>query len=398
MKKLIALILTLAFFAAANGEDKFALKCNDFALKFYKSTIETRSNENFVFSPVSIYEVCSLIQLAGDEKISEEIDALFDLKNSKETCAARLKTFSDILTSIGAQKTCLYKSWNFVWLSAKFEYNPNFVERTKEFPSLFREKLNFAAPTANADLKKIAMQRTSNYLKRFPFDNAISPASAFRIQNFTIFDGLWNAPFDTAYTVNCEFFLTPDKSVKTMIMDSVYNGHDYYDEIKFEAVRLMYKGNRMSMIILLPKGARTFKNTLSHVDAKYIQNMLNAFQNAGYDKSVRLALPRFSLKETDLPIKDLLESLGVKKMFSADADFTALAKGLTNLGAPEFKHSTAIVVNEKGTQASAKNDYSAPFGGPPNNLLVNHPFIFFIVDNQSGLICFMGHVYDPTSK
>jgi len=64
-------------------------------------------------------------------------------------------------------------------------------------------------------------------------------------------------------------------------------------------------------------------------------------------------------------------------------------------------HKAFIDVNEEGTEAAAATGISiramAAFKEPPPTVFrVDHPFVFFIRENSSGNILFIGRVTDPT--
>ena len=56
-------------------------------------------------------------------------------------------------------------------------------------------------------------------------------------------------------------------------------------------------------------------------------------------------------------------------------------------------------MNEKGTEAGAVAFHVRGGSGPPPDLVeftADHPFTFFIMEERSGVIVFIGHVLDPT--
>jgi len=56
-------------------------------------------------------------------------------------------------------------------------------------------------------------------------------------------------------------------------------------------------------------------------------------------------------------------------------------------------------VNEKGTEAGAVAFHVRGGSGPPPDLVeftADHPFTFFIMEERSGVIVFVGHILDPT--
>jgi serpin B len=56
------------------------------------------------------------------------------------------------------------------------------------------------------------------------------------------------------------------------------------------------------------------------------------------------------------------------------------------------------LVNEKGTEAAAATAISmvsSPPPPPPATFIVDHPFIYFIRHQKTGVILFMGRVLNP---
>ncbi|KAL6620004.1 hypothetical protein ACP70R_035143 [Stipagrostis hirtigluma subsp. patula] len=62
-------------------------------------------------------------------------------------------------------------------------------------------------------------------------------------------------------------------------------------------------------------------------------------------------------------------------------------------------HKAVIEVNEEGTEATASAALTLRFCcarfSKPVDFVADHPFAFFVVEEVSGVVVFMGHVLDP---
>ena len=83
------------------------------------------------------------------------------------------------------------------------------------------------------------------------------------------------------------------------------------------------------------------------------------------------------------------------------ADFSGIhAPGPLYIGT--VIHQANIDVDEKGTEASAATAVGMDTGGGPSpvkeiELRLDHPFVFFVRDLETGAVLFMGRVVDPSA-
>uniref|UniRef100_A0A3B6KPP1 Serpin domain-containing protein n=1 Tax=Triticum aestivum TaxID=4565 RepID=A0A3B6KPP1_WHEAT len=63
-------------------------------------------------------------------------------------------------------------------------------------------------------------------------------------------------------------------------------------------------------------------------------------------------------------------------------------------------HKAVIEVNEEGTEAAASTlmHRRAPPPPPRVDFVANHPFAYFIVEEVTGIVVFVGHVLDPSNE
>ena len=102
-------------------------------------------------------------------------------------------------------------------------------------------------------------------------------------------------------------------------------------------------------------------------------------------------LPKFSSKTTS-PLKDLLQSLGIRKAFSEQANFASMS--ITPLKVDNIVQQTEIRVDEKGTEAEAVTmivlaKLSSSIPSTKFYFTANRPFVYYISD-AFGNICFIG--------
>jgi len=107
-------------------------------------------------------------------------------------------------------------------------------------------------------------------------------------------------------------------------------------------------------------------------------------------------MPRFKY-EYKRSLKDDLIDMGMGVAFTAAADFSNISN--SGLLISRVEHQTFIETNEEGTEAAAATVVvmiDRISGGGPLVITLDRPFLYFIHENSTGAILFMGRVSDPT--
>ena len=168
--------------------------------------------------------------------------------------------------------------------------------------------------------------------------------------------------------------------------------------LKVSALALPYKGLRLSMIVLLPDSDCSLKNLEDALvkvpEAKSVLKNLRLPENI---KEIDVYLPKFKIeKEWDL--KNVFEKLDITDMFDvSEADFSKMTNGTKGLFVSEVIQKAFIEVNEEGSEAAAATfaDVGIRAQVEPLSFECDRPFMFLIMDNQTGITLFSGHFAHP---
>ena len=157
-----------------------------------------------------------------------------------------------------------------------------------------------------------------------------------------------------------------------------------------------YEGDRFRFAAILPDEGVDIKDFVKNLDGKEFLTAVNSAE----DCKVITQMPKFKTEYSN-ELNDTLVDMGMKDAFNAHkADFSRLgtAQGEMPIYISKVIHKTFIEVAEKGTRAGAVtavavDAMSAPMDPPPE-VRLTRPFVYAIIDTQSGLPLFIGAQID----
>ncbi|HWV53011.1 serpin family protein [Pseudorhodoplanes sp.] len=231
----------------------------------------------------------------------------------------------------------------------------------------------------------------------------LNPQDSHVLLNAVYFKAPWALAFAENATRDREFHLTATQTadVPTMSQTAAFaieKGDGY------QAIRLPYKRDGLSMIIVRPDEVDGIDKVIAGFDAAKLDALTQALLKA-QKRQVALSLPKFKFEfAADLiaPFK----ALGMRKVFDpAQSDLSGLTgqpREKAQSTIDQIAHRAVIEVAEEGTEAAAATAVvvttrtMAP-GHQPERFTVDRPFMFVIADDKTGAILFAGRVSDPRS-
>jgi serpin B len=169
---------------------------------------------------------------------------------------------------------------------------------------------------------------------------------------------------------------------------------NYFGDESASILELPYKGNDLSMYVVLPA-----ENNIDEFESNFtLDNYDELKDSMNKDYVLDLWMPKYNF-ETKAQLNEPLQDMGVVDAFQSDvADFSGMSD--MSLSISDVVHQAYIGVNEKGTEAAAATIVGVEEEALETDiqLKINHPFLFFIEDSRTGCILFMGKVEDPSNS
>jgi serpin B len=243
------------------------------------------------------------------------------------------------------------------------------------------------------EINQWVSDETEQKIKDLLAEGTITPQTRLVLTNVIYFKAEWLTQFEEERTKSDDFTLLDGNVIQVPMMTQSGN-FAYLQGDGFQAVSLPYKGNKLSMLILLPDQG-SFDQIKNELNADQFSSILNNLQNAEVD----LSMPKYKI-ESSFGLKDALSEMGMPDAFEPGlADLSGM-DGTKDLYISAIEHKAYIDVDENGTEAAAATAIVVGLTSMPvevNKLKIDRPFMYFILDNESGSILFMGHVLDPNS-
>ena len=401
MKKGILLLLVILLAGCGNPfgsaefekEDykKIAEANNRFSFDLLKELNNLEGEQNLFFSPISIHMALSMTYNGAAGKTREEMaDVLYvqDMKLEELNQA----NASFLSKTLDKDFKSTLKIANSLWIQKGYPFLEDFIKSTKDYYLAEFQEKDFSSKKTIEEINHWVDKKTEGNIK--DLINEIRPNTVGFLINAIYFKGDWEYPFDEKETYTGDFILENGKTKKHSFMTQTGHFH-YYEDDLLQGIELPYKNKELSMVIFLPKEGKSLDEVHKLLSFEQWNSWLSQFQ----EKEGRIDFPKFTM-DYSVTLNDPLIQLGMPTALSDQADFSKMVDG-GGVMIDEVLHKSFIEVNEKGTKASGATAViikETAVAIDTFTMTVNRPFFFAIKDNESGMILFLGEVYEPTLK
>ena len=289
---------------------------------------------------------------------------------------------------------------NALWGQKGYGFLQEFIDLTKKYYGAGLREVDFVSAVEREKARKAinawVEKQTKDKIKELIQPGVFTRLTRLVLTNAIYFKGDWASKFKEENTKPAPFYVTEEKSVEVPMM--YQKGQFAYTEGEDAQVLVLpYKGDELSMLIVLPKKPSLLPSIERELTLKNLKVELERLRK----QEVKVYLPKFKITWGVFKLNDILKAMGMKDAFSLPpADFSGMT-GRKDLFISHVLHKAFVEVNEEGTEAAAATAVvmdreSAP--APPPVFRADHPFVFMIRDNRSGTILFMGRVTNPAVK
>lgn len=284
---------------------------------------------------------------------------------------------------------------NSLWPQSEYPFLPEYTQRLRDRFGAESRALDYRGePEASRQtINRWVEQKTEDRIKDLLPPGSITPLTRMVLANAIYFKGDWKAPFDEARTRPMPFHVHGGAPVDTPTMHQSTR-FMYLRDGDVQVVELPYEGDKLSMLVLLPRERDGWKALEKNLTVEQLDRWVQAMRRT----EVRLWLPRFEMTQS-YGLNAPLRTLGIRDAFVAGtADFSGM-DGTRDLFITSVVHKAFVAVDEKGTEAAAATGIvvgvtSMPMEPPPE-FRADRPFVFAIRERATGAILFMGRVSDP---
>lgn len=355
----------------------------DFSLALLQQ--EDTENNN-VISPISVYYCLTLAANAAGGETKAQMEQV--LGDSTEELNALCKALSSSLTDVGGSTTL--EIANGVFTDEAFAISEDYRKTVTAFLEAEIDSVPLATGEGMNAINAWASDKTHGIINDLLTQPPAGPAV---LLNAIYLKATWANQFSPSNTKDAPFNLLSGQQTVVPFMAKKNSEETYLHADGVEGVLLPYDDGKLSFVALLPEDYSSF---VSSLDADLWNTLLASKQQA----TMNLKLPRFTISQ-DTELNPMLIALGIRDLFSADcADLHGLLADETlGIYVDRAFQKAKIEVGEEGTVAAAVTGMTTRAMARPSqterNLTFDRPFVYAVIDNESGIPLFLGTVTNP---
>jgi len=367
-----------------------------FALELYAQLQPNPGN--LFFSPYSISTALAMTYAGARGETKEQMRRVLHFDADPGVLHESFDRLQHRLDEAGKLAGMQLNIVNALWAQKGYPFLTDFLETAK---SHYHANLNQAdfqteAETSRKAINDWVAQETHDRIQNLLAPGSITDLTRLVLANAIYFKATWAKPYEKSQTCTQPFHLSTTEQVQVPLMHQTEDVN-YTENADFQAVEVPYRGNGLSMVILLPRQV----DACGQLEKRLTPALLASWLAELKPQQVEIFFPRFKL-ESSLNLKAPLSRLGMPIAFNA-ADFSGM-DGTRRLYISDVFHKAWGEVNEEGTEAAAATGVvmvpqvlRLPAPTPPPVFCADHPFVFLIRHTGSGSVLFLGRLANPAS-
>ena len=377
--KLFRILLAVACVMALCGQALAspAEVINDFA--FSAAKILGSNSGSWFFSPFSIISAFGMAYAGAAGTTAREMEQALGFTKELH---GELGNFVQDIAGTGQ-----VSSANRVWLNTGLTLRKDYQENLYMY---YRSKAAVLDMTAKNEESRKAVndwvsEKTNGKIPELLA--TLDPETRMIITNAVYFNAEWQYKFSKKATTQEKF--TDGEKVSEVPMMKINRNYSYGEFDGVKVVQIPYKERRLFMIAVLPPEDNA--HALDSLDTTTLTRWLSELETYKVD----LWLPKFRT-EKSYELGDMFKALGVRLAFSDAADFSGMTDS-EQLKIDAVIHKTFIDVDEEKTEAAAATAIMMMRATAMRPDIIkraefhaDRPFTYFILDNATGTILFMG--------
>ena len=383
--------------ATPEGKTSLINANNQFALEFYSHIKNQESGKNIFFSPYSISTALAMTYEGAKGETAGEMQSVFHFSEDNKVRRSSVAAIYNELNK--NQSDYILSTANALWVQKNY---PLLEEVTQVISEYYGGRLNNLDFTNETEKSRTTIndwieEETRGKIKDALKQGALGPLMRIILTNAIYFKGSWETAFDEGDTQKEDFHVSGSQTVKADMMRLEKEEFPYAETDVLQVLEMPYKGDNLSMLVLLPKN-----KDIGSLEQGLSINSLSQWRDQLKKQKVDVYIPKFQFK-TEYELKDQLGAMGMPLAFiepseNGGADLSGFT-GKRDLYIDFVKHLAFVDVNEEGTEAAAATvvgirTTSISIDSHPV-FRADHPFIFLIQEKKTGHILFMGKVTNP---
>jgi serpin B len=351
--------------------------------------------ENALLSPVVVETLLTALQEGATGSTRRELFQLLPSNISPKALGCLLEEWQKPGTTPNEPATGLKIALaGKLWARQGVELKPDYTKLLTQDLLWTQQVMDFTAADALDQLNTWVASQTGEAVSSLFTPKMVNGNTQLVLASTARLKGKWALPFDSSKTQLGTFHRANGEQTQAQMME-LEAFLPYAERPQERIVLLPIQGQeqRWALMVVLPTKGTAYELAKNLHSSSWSQWLASA-----QPKYVKLTFPRLELRQR-IDLVDELQKLGVKQLFTPQAELSEMAD-VPGLYVGAAITEAVMEVNELGLQASAAAGAAIrtlALREPPTaeEVVVDRPFLYAIVDRRTGALLFIGRCEYP---